>query len=220
MRYNLRLFVALLATIALSACGVAATPDGDASDAGNTPDVSRSDGGSNDAATDAPGDTSNVTDAGRDVAADAPATMPDVPTDVPRWDRCLDRDGDGFYWGFDCAPPGMTFADADCNDYDPNVHPRAREYCDSVDSDCDGFDERTRFGSDVHNECATTRPAGFDGCSRWGAPGSCRYRSTDALPDFPSPQCWAPCTRDNGGRIEVVNVCWRRGELPRLCPLP
>ena len=43
-------------------------------------------------------------------------------------DQALDLDGDG-----------VTIADGDCNDQDPDVNPYAPELCDSVDNNCDGL---------------------------------------------------------------------------------
>ncbi|MCA9546126.1 MAG: hypothetical protein KC613_17095 [Myxococcales bacterium] len=44
---------------------------------------------------------------------------------------CIDRDGDGYGAGADCA--GM-----DCNDCDVSTHAGAAERCDGFDNDCDG----------------------------------------------------------------------------------
>lgn len=47
--------------------------------------------------------------------------------------KCVDEDGDGFNQSnkfYDC---GIV----DCNDYNPNIHPGAKEVCDGIDNDCD-----------------------------------------------------------------------------------
>ncbi len=54
-----------------------------------------------------------------------------------------DYDGDG--WGNEvisetaCAHPGSgwTTLEGDCNDGDPDIHPEADEFCDTLDTDCD-----------------------------------------------------------------------------------
>jgi hypothetical protein len=55
-----------------------------------------------------------------------------------------DVDGDGYGDRDDagtlaCSPPtGTTDDDSDCDDSDPDIHPGADEYCDGIDTDCDG----------------------------------------------------------------------------------
>jgi len=44
-------------------------------------------------------------------------------------------------------PPGYSYSGWDCNDSDPAIHPKAVEYCDEVDNDCDGeIDEDANCG--------------------------------------------------------------------------
>jgi cysteine-rich repeat protein len=53
---------------------------------------------------------------------------------VPRLEvcaGCLDEDGDRYGVGEECLG-------TDCNDADPDIHPFADEFCDGVDSDCNG----------------------------------------------------------------------------------
>jgi len=57
-------------------------------------------------------------------------------------------DGDGDGYGddssvtYDCGTlSGMTTTGGDCDDLDPLIHPGATEYCDGVDTDCDGTDD-------------------------------------------------------------------------------
>ncbi len=61
----------------------------------------------------------------------------------------LDRDGDGF-----------TPICGDCNDSDPTVNPHAKEVCDRVDNNCDGYVDSARG---VFNLCAVCFDADGDG---------------------------------------------------------
>ncbi len=61
--------------------------------------------------------------------------------DAPSW--YADVDGDG--WGSSStsvvacsSPPSFVSDSGDCDDGDPGIHPGADEYCDGVDTDCDG----------------------------------------------------------------------------------
>ncbi len=57
-----------------------------------------------------------------------------------------DLDGDGYgdtssaVWACS-APTGMITTGGDCDDSDATIHPGATEYCDGVDTDCDGTDD-------------------------------------------------------------------------------
>jgi hypothetical protein len=58
---------------------------------------------------------------------DAPADAgTDTPADEPVDDAPVDEDGDGFT------------DDVDCDDHDSRIAPGAPEYCDGIDTDCDG----------------------------------------------------------------------------------
>jgi len=62
-------------------------------------------------------------------------------SDATAWYR--DADGDGYGDDssavYDCsAPSGLISTAGDCDDGDASVHPGATEYCDGVDTDCDG----------------------------------------------------------------------------------
>jgi hypothetical protein len=66
----------------------------------------------------------------------------DDAIDALTWYADLDEDGFGNpdVSAVSCDPPMGWVADAtDCNDTDPNIHPRASEVCNHVDDDCDGF---------------------------------------------------------------------------------
>ena len=65
----------------------------------------------------------------------------DDAADASTWYEDLDSDGYGnaSVYSVSCyAPSGTVADDTDCNDIAANVHPDAREYCDTLDNDCDG----------------------------------------------------------------------------------
>ena len=65
----------------------------------------------------------------------------DDATDAATWytDADGDRFGDASSWIFACyAPSGAVSNALDCDDTDASVWPGAPEYCDGIDSDCDG----------------------------------------------------------------------------------
>lgn len=71
-----------------------------------------------------------------------------------------DADGDGFgdanvLPSLSCIPPaGYVLEAGDCNDQDPNIHPRQVELvCDGKDDNCDGFIDNDPF--DVSDPCQT-----------------------------------------------------------------
>ncbi len=64
----------------------------------------------------------------------------DDVTDGPLWFADTDEDGfgDGLKSTVLCAPPAGFVADStDCDDSNPDVHPRALEVCNGIDDDCD-----------------------------------------------------------------------------------
>ncbi len=66
----------------------------------------------------------------------------DDAVDAATWytDADADRFGDASSWIFSCyAPSGAVSNALDCDDTDASVWPGAPEYCDGIDSDCDGF---------------------------------------------------------------------------------
>ena len=78
---------------------------------------------------------------GKDDDCDGTVDNPDAG-DADTW--YADADGDGFGDPLvsleACTPPSAYVADAsDCDDADPQVAPGADEYCDGVDTDCNGI---------------------------------------------------------------------------------
>ncbi len=72
---------------------------------------------------------------------DCNGEIDDGVLDPVTWYR--DADGDGYGDPDDtiltCTPPeGYVLDGTDCDDGDDTVHPDAREYCDTLDNDCDG----------------------------------------------------------------------------------
>jgi hypothetical protein len=68
----------------------------------------------------------------------------EVDTDAA-WTATWYEDADGDGYGDDAtalsacdAPPGTVDEGGDCDDEDADIHPLATEYCDGVDTDCDG----------------------------------------------------------------------------------
>jgi len=120
---------------------------GDLFDAGD-PSITDPDGSPSDIG--AYGGPDADAEAWADEDSDGIAAMWDCNDDDPGvgirqyWYR--DNDGDG--WGEDadtavpaCEPPDdgpWVNTPYDCNDQDPTIHPEADEWCDEVDSDCDG----------------------------------------------------------------------------------
>lgn len=69
-------------------------------------------------------DSADSGDSGSDTA-DTADSMDSVDSEVP-----VDADGDGY--------GDITDGGDDCDDTNPQIHPGAEEWCDSVDADCDG----------------------------------------------------------------------------------
>jgi len=87
----------------------------------------------------------------------------------------LDADGDGFgnanaLPNLSCnPPPGYVLEAGDCNDQDPNIHPRPEELlCDGKDDNCDGYVDNAPF--DVGTTCRTAQNC--DGAKRCTADAS------------------------------------------------
>jgi len=72
-----------------------------------------------------------------------------------------DADGDGYGNASSSSeactePSGFVADDTDCDDENADIHPGAVEYCDGVDSDCDGLadeDEHESWGDGIDNNC-------------------------------------------------------------------
>jgi hypothetical protein len=86
-----------------------------------------------------------------------------------------DADQDGFgaaeYPREACAaPPGFVDDDTDCDDGDPDAFPGAYEFCDEVDSDCDGDltdgdpDELDRFYPDADDDGVGATSGAVEAC--------------------------------------------------------
>ena len=77
-----------------------------------------------------------------EVDQDCDGAVDEAASDATTW--YADVDGDGFgdegQPVDDCEQPPSAVPDAtDCDDEDADTNPSAREYCDSVDDDCDGM---------------------------------------------------------------------------------
>ncbi len=101
-------------------------------------------------------------------------------TDPPTWYYDFDNDTFGdplvFQTAFD-QPAGYVQNNADCDDNDPEIHPGGTEYCDGIDSDCDGDPDNDVTGPPCAlagvGICAGTKPC--DGASGWGECGAEEY---------------------------------------------
>ncbi|RMG49278.1 MAG: hypothetical protein D6718_00060 [Acidobacteria bacterium] len=67
---------------------------------------------------------------------------PSICDPTTTWYR--DADGDGYGDPNDsqvsCTqPPGYVYDGTDCDDTNPDIHPRTQEVCDDLDNDCDGY---------------------------------------------------------------------------------
>ena len=73
-----------------------------------------------------------------------------VTIDLPST-QCADNDEDGYGYPGSSA---CTYAELDCNDSDPNIHPNAPDSCDDVDQDCDGADGVPELcGNNIDDDC-------------------------------------------------------------------
>ncbi len=102
--------------------------------AGHTADHDDCDDARADAHIDAPETCNGLDD-------DCDGTIDDNPTDPTTW--YFDADGDGYGTGGKTVsacelPLYYSGESTDCSDTDADVHPDAVEYCDAIDSDCDG----------------------------------------------------------------------------------
>ena len=75
---------------------------------------------------------------------DCNGLVDDNPIALATWYRDLDEDGFGDIdeTTESCeAPQGYVDNSLDCEDNDPNVNPDAEEFCDTIDSNCNGLDD-------------------------------------------------------------------------------
>jgi hypothetical protein len=82
---------------------------------------------------------------------------------TPTW--YPDEDGDGYGDGASgvsscLAPEGWTDDATDCDDHDATIHPEAEEWCDGIDTDCDGEDDLENLVSFRDSEGAYTDVTG------------------------------------------------------------
>ena len=110
---------------------------------------------------------------------DCNGTTDDEAVDALTWYADSDSDGrgDAATSVQACSQPSGTVADAtDCDDDDANTWPGAPEYCDGVDTDCDGTEDEDdaldaptwyidsdvdAYGSDDTTRTACAQPSGF-----------------------------------------------------------
>ena len=95
--------------------------------------------------TDADGD--GVTGAQGDCDNRNPNVFPGLP------EICTDNDSDGFFGVVGCG------TQVDCNDAEPSINPSAFDYCDNVDTNCDG-----QVDDDIP-DCSGRDACLADGCS-------------------------------------------------------
>ena len=87
---------------------------------------------------------------------------------------CIDNDGDGY--GIIGKTQGCQFTQVDCNDNNIAVHPRAHEFCNDIDDDCDGTKDEGCADcepswtctpwSDLANNCGTRTCTDVNQCGK------------------------------------------------------